>query len=36
VVPEGTADPGKIRVATAGTLRQAVALALDANGSEEG
>jgi DNA repair protein RadA/Sms len=36
LVPEGTAVRGKIRVTAAGTLRQAVALALDANRSEEG
>jgi DNA repair protein RadA/Sms len=36
LVPEGTPVRGKIRVTAAGTLRQAVALALDANGSEEG
>lgn len=36
VVPDGTPPHGKIRVATAGTLRQAVAQALDENGSAEG
>jgi DNA repair protein RadA/Sms len=36
VVPDGTPSHGKIRVATAGNLRQAVALALDENGSAEG
>ena len=36
VVPDGTPPRGKMRLATAGTLRQAVALALDENGSAEG
>ncbi len=36
VVPDGTAPRGKMRVTTAGTLRQAIGLALDANGSAEG
>ena len=36
LAPEGTADRGKLRVTSAATLRQAVALALDAVGSQEG
>jgi DNA repair protein RadA/Sms len=36
VVPDGTPPRGKMHLATAGTLRQAVALAFDENGSAEG
>jgi DNA repair protein RadA/Sms len=36
VVPEETSKGGKLRLTTAGSLRQATALALDANGSAEG
>jgi DNA repair protein RadA/Sms len=36
VAPDGTPVRGKIRVTAAATLRQAVAAALDANGSAEG
>jgi DNA repair protein RadA/Sms len=35
VVPEGTPGRGKLRITAATTLRQAIALALDANGSED-
>ncbi len=36
VAPDGTSPHGKLRVTTAGNLRQAVGQALDANGSPEG
>jgi DNA repair protein RadA/Sms len=36
VAPDGAPRHGKLRVTTAGTLRQAVGLALDANRSEDG
>jgi DNA repair protein RadA/Sms len=36
IAPEGTSTRGKLRVTEAATVRQAVALALDAGGSEEG
>jgi DNA repair protein RadA/Sms len=36
VTPDGTAGRGKLRVTTAATLREAVALALDARGPTEG
>jgi DNA repair protein RadA/Sms len=36
LAPEGTSVRGKLRVTTAATLRQAVALALDASGPTEG
>ncbi len=36
IVPEGTLSPGRMRLATAATLRDAVAAGLDASGSTEG
>jgi DNA repair protein RadA/Sms len=36
LAPEGSSNRGKLRVTTAATLRQAVALALDANGRPQG